>query len=233
MPTSSALDFADNTSISPDPVDGLAYYYLYHDRGVQVDPPSHAVALFAHGRPTNARIPVVPIHTERFKYMLKNFPSLPGDADPAETTEITERDRHPSDMNAEMRTEGDLPMVKLGVTSAEAFTAIRHWVYTQDTFSLVKAILGEKLARSVDLGVFSVYEPAFWSSRYAYECYMTACLSVESDSQPMSALTEGEVRVAEIKVLATTWELLNDEFWAVVLTLERMIPVALEYRHGV
>ena len=230
---SSTLDFADNTSIAPDPVDRTAYYYCYHDRGVEVDPPTHAVALFAHGHSENARIPVVPIHNFRMKMMLKRFPTLPGDSDPAETTEIPDRERHPNDLGAAMRTEGDIPLVRLDVSTVEAFAAIRNWVYTQDISALVKALLGDNLARAMDSGVYFIHEPPFGSFWSFYELYGAACLSVESDYQDGSALTEAGKRVADIIALARAWELLNDDFWSVVLTLERLIPLAGAHRQGV
>lgn len=224
MPTASALDFADNASIYPDPVDRVAYYYFFHDSDVLVDPPSHAVAVFARGRSTEADIPVFPIHEERFTAMLKNFPRLPGNPYPIDTEELGEH--HPAYLNADMRTEGDMPMVDLSVTTTVAFSAIRHWVYTQDQRALVVAILGEQLATSVDPGVFAIYEPAYCSLEFFNECHAISDLSVESDSLEPSALMEAEDRTTEIIDLATDWELINDEFWAVVLTLERIIPVA-------
>lgn len=226
-PPSSALVFADNASLSPDPVDRVAYYYFYHDRDVLVDPPSHAVAVFAQDRSPHADIPVVPIHGERFTSMLKSFPRLPGNKYPVDTEEIKEI--HPSYLNAEMRTEGDIPMVNLSVTTTEAFRAIRHWVYTQDKLSLVQALLGKQLAASMDPSVFSIYEPAFGTLAFFNECYEASCLSVASDSLAPSALTEAEDRITEISDLAVNWELVNDEFWAVVLTLERIIPVARKF----
>jgi len=231
MPTSSALVFADNASLYPDPVDHVAYYYFYHDRGVLVDPPTHAVAVFARDRSTHADIPVFPIHEERFASMLRLFPRLPANRYPTETEEI--RELHPNSMNAEMITEGDIPMVDIGVTTVDAFSTIRHWVYTQDQRSLVEALLGEQLAASLDPDVFAIYEPAFGTLGYFNECYAASSLSVASDSLEPSALTEAEDRTTEIIDLATNWELANDEFWAVVLTLERIVPVARKFTQSV
>jgi hypothetical protein len=212
-------------------VDGVAYYHFYHDRGVLVDPPSHAVAVFAQGRSSNADIPVFPIHEERFRSMLKRFPRLPGNPYPADTEKIKER--HPNYLNAEMRTEGDIPMVDIGVTTTKAFSTIRHWVYTQDQRSLLQALLGEQLAASMNSGVFSIYEPAFGTPGYFKECYGASCLSVASDSLDISALTEAEDRVTDVIDLATNWELINNEFWAVVYTLERIIPLARDFSRSV
>ena len=231
MPTSSALDFADNASIYPDPVDRVAYCYFYHDRDVLVDPPSHAVAVFARGRSTDADIPVFPIHEERFTAMFKNFPMLLGNPYLADTETI--RVRHPYYLNAEMRTEGDIPMVDLTVTTTMAFSTVRHWVYTQDQRSLVEAILGEQLAASVDPEVFAIYEPAYGSLELFNEFYAASSLSVASDSHAPSTLMEAEDRTTEIIDLATDWELINDDFWAVVLTLERIIPVARKFSRSV
>jgi hypothetical protein len=209
-------------------VDHVAYYYFYHDRDVLVDPPSHAVAIFAQNRTTDADIPVVPIHLERFTTMLKGFPGFPVNPYPVDTNEIEER--HPDYLNAEMRTDGDMTMVDLDVTTVEAFIAIRHWIYTQDQQSLVKALLGEELAASVDPEVFSIDEPAFGTSESFNECRETASLSVASDSLEISMLVEAEDRVTDIIDLAVKWKLISDKFWAVVLTLERIIPVAREFR---
>lgn len=227
----SALVFADNASLAPDAVDCVAYYYFYHDQDVLADPPSHAVAVFARDRASNTDIPVFPIHEEHFVAMLKRFPRLPANPYPVDTNEIEEP--HPNYLDAEMRTEGDIPMVELSVTTTEAFSTIRHWVYTQEQHSLVKALLGEQLAASVDPGVFSINEPAFGSLEFFNECYEASSLSVASDSLEPSALTEAEDRVTEIIDLAINWELINDDFWAVVLTLERIIPVARKFSRSV
>ena len=227
MPTASALDFADNASICPDPVDRVAYYYFYHERNVLVDPPSHVVAVFARGRSAGADIPVLPIHEEHFTPVLKRFPRLRPNPYLNDTEEL--REPHPKYWNAEMRTDGDVPMVKLNVTTTAAFSTIRHWVYTQDQRALVKAILGDQLAASVNPGVFSIYEPAYGSLELFEEWYEASALSVAADSQEPSALTEAEKRVTDIIELATQWELLNDDFWAAMLTLERIIPVAREH----
>ena len=231
MPTSSALVFADNASLSPDPVDSVAYYFFYHDRDVLVDPPSHAVAVFAKDRSPHADVPVFPIHEERFTSMLKNFPRLPGNRYPVDTEEIQER--HPNYLNAEMRTEGDVPMINISVTTTEAFSAIRHWVYTQDQRALVEALLGGPLAASMDPSIFSFYEPAFGTLEFFNECYGASSLSVASDSLEPSALTEAEDRITQINDLAMNWGLIDDEFWAVVLTLERIIPVARKFSHSI
>src|SRR5258706_5544482 len=224
MPTSSALVFADNASIYPDLMDHVAYCHFYHDRDVLVDPPSHAVAVFSQGRSARADIPVFPIHEDRFKLMLKRFPKLLVNPYPVDTEEI--RDPHPGNMYAEMRTDGDIPMVDISVTTIEAFCVIRHWVYTQDQHSLVEAILGEQLAASVDPSKFSIFEPVYVSNEFWTECDQAAALSVASDSHEPSALTDAEGRITGIIGLATNWELINDEFWAVVLTLGRILPVA-------
>lgn len=159
--------------------------------------------------------------------MLKSFPKLPVNRHPTDTEDI--KHPHPGNLNAQMRTEGDIPMVDVSVTTTEAFSTIRHWVYTQDQHSLVVAILGEQLATSVDPGMFSIYEPAYGSTEFFNECCGVAALSVASDSHEPSALTEAEDRVTEIIDLATQWELINDQFWAVVLTLERIMPVARKF----
>jgi hypothetical protein len=128
-----------------------------------------------------------------------------------------------------LRTDGDIPMVDLAVTTTEAFATIRHWVYTQDQRALVRALLGEQLAASLVTCAFFIYEPAYGSLEFFNECYETSSLSVASDSLEPSALMEAEDRVTEIIDLAANWELINDTFWAVVLTLERIVPVARKF----
>ena len=219
MPTSSALGLADHTSLSPDTAGGFAYFELYHDRGALVDPLSHAIALLSQDCAPNAGIPVIPIHEERIRTMLKDFPRMPYNSYTATTTEIA---------NAVMRTAGNLPMVELGAPSIEAFLAIRHWVYTQDRRSLVEALLGKWLATSLNPETFSIHKPELESRQYHRECCEAFSLSIASASLGGSGLMEAADRVTEVVNLATTWLLLNDDFWAVLIALERIIPVARE-----
>lgn len=160
--------------------------------------------------------------------MLKRFPGLPENKYPVDTGEILEL--HPVYLNADTCTDGDVPMVDLCVTTAEAFLAIRHWVYTQDQQCLLKVLLGEELAASVDPGVFSIDEPVFGSLELFHEWRAISTLSVAFDYLDISMLIKIEARLTNLKDLAMEWVLINDEFWAVVLTLERMIPVAREFR---
>ena len=203
MPTSSTLNLADHTPLSPDPVGGFAYFDLFHNPDILVDPPSHAIALRSQNSAPDAGIPVLSIHGQRFKTVHKAFPRLPVNSYIVTTHQI--------------------------VTSTEAFIAIRHWVYVQDRRSLVEALLGERLASAVDPETFSIHKPELKSREYIQECYEAFSLSIGAGWLGGSVLMEAADQITEVRNLATTWFLLNDDFWAVLIALERIIPVAREF----